>query len=416
MATPRLQVNLSKEVEGQTEKRFLYDLYEVEENVFMLYDKTLVKNLIDEYTEWWNQNFSISELKYQQMLELRAGLITEIKEEVQKNPTCDYGPDAEDLTKALTKQHIPKAKIHDPSDHYFIGSFDSGKLHEWSISDGKINRDFSRLINDKIYCMTITRDKEYLFVSDWPGNLKKIDLREFKVVQDYGIIHFDAVWSIATTPDNKYLFTSDGDGNLKQFSIVNEGQGHQKILVKNYGKIVDCVGILKISFDSRDIFVANFEGVLVQISIEEQKIIKHYGKIFDSDIRDMVVTMDNKYLVCASYNGEIKKISIVGQEIIKDFGQIFEDGVGSMQMLEDESLFVGTGIGELKLIETRGAKVLKDFGRVHENCVRHMILTTGKTFLYTAGGDGSVKQVNVDDRQVVKSFEKVSDGISYMCL
>ena len=93
----------------------------------MLTDKTLVKNLIDEYTEWWNQNFSITESKYQQMLELRAGLITEIIEEVQKNPTGDYGLDTEDPTKALANPQIPKAKIYDPFDHYFIGSYDSGK-------------------------------------------------------------------------------------------------------------------------------------------------------------------------------------------------------------------------------------------------------------------------------------------------
>ena len=96
----------------------------------MLSDKSSLSELIDSYSEWWNQNFSTSEFKYQQMLKLRAGVITEIIEEVQ-NPTKDHAGDfdldLEDPTNGLTKhQHIPKAKVYDPSDNYFIGSYVRG--------------------------------------------------------------------------------------------------------------------------------------------------------------------------------------------------------------------------------------------------------------------------------------------------
>jgi hypothetical protein len=94
----------------------------------------------------------------------------------------------------------------DAADNLFVGG--KKKLMQWSVSQGKVTKDWGNVMAGDIESMCQTSDKKYLFVSDSSGYLRQINVKEQRVVRNYGQIHAN-IWSIAITSDDKYLFTSD---------------------------------------------------------------------------------------------------------------------------------------------------------------------------------------------------------------
>jgi WD40 repeat protein len=109
-----------------------------------------------------------------------------------------------------------------------------GKLMQWSVSQKKVTKEYGGIMAGCISSMVLTSGKNYLFLSDNDGCLKKLDVKKQKVVRDYGKIH-GQILSIAITSDDKYIFTSDFDdtGHVKQIS-VRHGQ-----MIKDPGAIFE---------------------------------------------------------------------------------------------------------------------------------------------------------------------------------
>ena len=53
-------------------------------------------------------------------------------------------------------------------DVLFIGCYK--KLLQWSVSQGKVTKDYGHIMTSAIYSMVQTSDKKYLFVSDIEGH------------------------------------------------------------------------------------------------------------------------------------------------------------------------------------------------------------------------------------------------------
>jgi hypothetical protein len=57
---------------------------------------------------------------------------------------------------------LPTIKEADSADHLFIGG--SGTLLQWSVSQKKVTKDYSKIMVGYINSMVQTSDKKYLFV------------------------------------------------------------------------------------------------------------------------------------------------------------------------------------------------------------------------------------------------------------
>jgi hypothetical protein len=101
-----------------------------------------------------------------------------------------------------------------------------------------------------IFCIKVSLDGTKLFTSDTFGNLKFFGIAVeggpwgqgvgLCLKKDFGPVDSGINYSMALTDDGQFLFTSDSGGCLKKFSIEDES------LVKDYGKICEG-GILAIA-------------------------------------------------------------------------------------------------------------------------------------------------------------------------
>jgi hypothetical protein len=136
----------------------------------------------------------------------------------------------------------------------------------------------------------------------------QIDVKKQKVLRDYGEIHGN-IQSIAITSDDKYIFTScilSHLGHLRQFSVR-----HGK-MIKNYGKIFETIGMWAIitTPDNKWLFAASSDSQLKQISLESQQVVHDYGKIHDKSFTCLETTRDSKWLFTGSWDGHVKRISV----------------------------------------------------------------------------------------------------------
>ena len=85
----------------------------------------------------------------------------------------------------------------------------------------------------------------------------------------------------------KYLFTCNSCGELKQWGI------EQQKLMKDFGKIhLGYIWSITITNDGRYLFTSNNHGYLKQWDIEQQKLMKDFGKIHSSQIYSITATND----------------------------------------------------------------------------------------------------------------------------
>jgi hypothetical protein len=62
---------------------------------------------------------------------------------------------------------LPTIKEADLADNLFIGG--KGECMQWSVSKGKVIKQYGNMKAGAIFSMVQTSSKNYLFVSDWNG-------------------------------------------------------------------------------------------------------------------------------------------------------------------------------------------------------------------------------------------------------
>ena len=168
-----------------------------------------------------------------------------------------------------------------------------------------------------IRSLAITHDNSKQFCGSYSGKLGKIELKtknKDKILVDYGKFHESDINDIAITHDDLYLFTVSDDRNLIQFSIKDE-----KIL-KRYGPILNSDG-LRIQIPSNDncLIIGTSEGLVLFVrSILNNK--KHSQKNIGNEvyyfreykkftlIRELwaiKVTADEKFAICIDFDGKV---------------------------------------------------------------------------------------------------------------
>lgn len=192
------------------------------------------------------------------------------------------------------KKSFEKIKI----DETCIISCHQGYLYEYSPMDQKIIHSYGKIMEGTIFVTAITSDKNYLFVGDQCGNLKKIDLKQKTVAQDYGKV-YTTINSIVLNKDDLYLFVGDTMyGRLKQWSTLETKIKH------DYGILYDEYGIysLLVTNDSKFLFAgSNFS--FSQFDIKKYTRVQNYANIMTSIVESMAATSDSKYLFVSDTSG-----------------------------------------------------------------------------------------------------------------
>jgi WD40 repeat protein len=140
-----------------------------------------------------------------------------------------------------------------------------------------------------ILSIAITSDDKYLITGDSeePSNVKQFSVSGGKMIKDYGGIIPYRVVSITTTADNKWLFIGSIEGHLQQTSLESQQ------LVKDYGKIhylgISC---LETTRDSKWLITGSWDNHVKRISVENREVDKDFGHVCDYNINRMKISAD----------------------------------------------------------------------------------------------------------------------------
>lgn len=169
-------------------------------------------------------------------------------------------------------------------------------------------------------------------------------------------------------PQSLYLYTSGADRRISQLSLrydytvsdwVDIGDVHSKPVTS-----------VEITPDQAYLFTGDLGGHLVQIDIEERKIVKDFGRIHRSGIYTMVSTSDSKFMFVADGFGFFKKIDVAGHKVDNDYGKLHTRGCHSMALAKSgRSMFTSDLYGNLKLWNVQTEFILHDFSQIHNGSI-----------------------------------------------
>ena len=98
--------------------------------------------------------------------------------------------------------------------------------------------------------MTITFDSKFLFVAFYGGFLHQISIKNESILKEYGAVHNSDITAMAVTQDSAFLITGSRDRHIKKISVKS------REVVKDFGRVCSTyiMGIQLTSFDM-DLFV-----------------------------------------------------------------------------------------------------------------------------------------------------------------
>ena len=233
---------------------------------------------------WMMESSALDEVAYTKSLKKRIDTDMTIKSSFLNPNETDmmnesYNNISENNTftyKKMAQENSQVTPITE-NDHLFIGAED-GHLIEYSHNKQKIIKTFDNLMQKSILALTITNNKQDLFVSDIGGNLKQMEIATSKIKHNYGRLQgIDKIESIVISKDDKHFFVGNlNTGILQQWSIA------EKKLIVEYDKVL-----------------INYRG---------------YPSRFQPGI---IVTPDNMYLFAIGCNGATAQVNIYNQFVSK---------------------------------------------------------------------------------------------------
>lgn len=136
--------------------------------------------------------------------------------------------------------------------------------------------------------MVVSRDNEFLFMSNDKGYVKQFSNREMKFVRSWGQVMNGQINRILV--DDRWLYVGDCQryeakgpvGGLKMFSVV-DGR-----LEKDFGVVVPG-GIEDMVLDAGRMFLGGTDGHVYEFCLKEGKVVMDLGKVVDGMITGMVL-------------------------------------------------------------------------------------------------------------------------------
>ena len=325
-----------------------FELLEVGPRAFMVKQKDTIVDLVQNLTEWCQENALMKEADYQDLLRRR---------EIDKNSS---GKILESSSRNLGSHSTPEQNFNSGEILYLGDPF--GKVLNFSINERKSTKDYGDLMDYSISAIATTSDKKFLFLGDEKGSLVQIDLAHGHLLREYPKLHRGKLKNMVITHDNQFIFTGDLNyGYVKQMSIPN------MVLVKNYGPImVKGIHSMLESPDNRFIYLGGFAGHLKRIDVEYDSVPEELGVIHKGPISAMAISIDGKYLYTGSWDKTVKKISTLDWTV-KDYGPLMSNEIHSLEITKNNEFLLIGGTLKLKMFWIKEERVIKDFGRVHED-------------------------------------------------
>lgn len=384
---------------GNFENLIMFELHKTSEDRYMFKCRDSIEKLFKVCSVWLMKNNHVDDYLYASLLEKRSQepeIKAEDVEDFLINPQLDS-----EKKQPSTNQPLFVPKPNEKDDKQFIGC-KHGRLYDYDQTTQKNNYDYGDIMKGDIYSMATTREKRFLYVSDWKGHLKKVDTRRRIISYDFFQIH-ECINSQAITYDDQYLFTSDlTTGRLFQW----ETKGN--LVVKKYENIFDLdegtFEILKllVTYDNDYLFVTNFTGSLSQIDIKSQSVVKRYGQICEYYIWAMAAFTSNDYLIICDQNGHLLKISIGKQQVAFDFGKVGGEFTQCQAISSDNQTIYLASKQALKLVSATTGTIIKDLGNIHDDPIYSIVFSTDKESLFTASCSGQLKKWQVKGMKMEK--------------
>lgn len=173
--------------------------------------------------------------------------------------------------------------------------------------------------------LAIDKEDEYFYSCSWDGTLKKIDLEEKTVVCEWRNIVKN--WCMCLTDDNQYIFVGDNAKKVHQICAKT------LTTVKVYEKFIEDIYSINSCFKSEHVILGHYKGYLTEITINEKKVTKHFGKIHTDSIMVIEFTTTG-HILTAGYDKTMKQICLYSKKIMKDFGQIHQHDIEAVKCME----------------------------------------------------------------------------------
>lgn len=104
-----------------------------------------------------------------------------------------------------------------------------GGLIVWDIRNGKIVKRMTKM-NDDVTCMTLSKDKRFLFVGTKLGYIGLYDLLSMELVKQRYLKESEAVSSVAFLEDPFRLAVGTSEGNVRIYALFGDEEQYMKML------------------------------------------------------------------------------------------------------------------------------------------------------------------------------------------
>lgn len=456
-----------------------FEIVAVDQNSYVLKEKSTIIELGNTLVDWLDIFLDMNEIEYKKMVEFKAkninftecdysfakstwtkyefkesqlkasnditrsfvdelGVLELIKIKKSKRNSISEKFDTESQNQTETKfltsnfsKEKPKCKqdFTINSDYQFIGC-ELGYQYKWSISEKRMLKYYGQIHNASIASMSITNDKQMLYIGHFDGHMTKLNILTDKFI-DLGKIHEDMIGSISITnckenpKKNKFLFISSKSGVLKQWNIKND---YNLENMKNFGTIFEKgIASIAVTPNNKLIFVGSRDGCLKMIYIKYKFVVRDYGRIHTKNIHSMEISYDSKSQFTSGYDGGIKHFSIEVEAdsfedpenpngLIKKIDRVHSSPINSIKLCNNDQLLWTTDWNRyVKLITTKEMEVIKSFSSTHTDIIWSITMSPDDQFLFTSDNYGNLIQWSVKDEGVLQDFSDVtSHSILYL--
>lgn len=140
----------------------------------------------------------------------------------------------------------------------FLGAY--GSIHKWDLKEKKEVEVFQNAHDSFISQLIVAPGEDFLVSSCTDRHIKKwaIDPK-IELDRDYGEVFQNYLGNMALFPTGDYIYVSDWDGNLKQYGIKRETENQ----FKNYGKVIQSsIFSIDIASNGKNMVVGDKQGNL----------------------------------------------------------------------------------------------------------------------------------------------------------